>query len=159
MLKKSFVLTAFDATDIFGSQVEVEATTKLQVENRHDSGVKNEDGSTTEIVAYNKHNASYYIVNGTSKKVEAMKLNDTTKPNLSIDVEKLIQEHLADFKYGDLTSIAVHPIHNVIAVSVEAAGYNDVGLALLLQADSQLLEIVEVDAQPDNLAFTPDGKV
>ena len=158
MLKKSFVLAAFGAAGILASQVEVEAANKLQVESRYDSGVKNEDGGTTEIVAYNKHNASYYLVNGTSKKVEAIKLNDTTKPYLSIDVEKLIQEHLADFKYGDLTSIAVHPIHNVIAVSVQAAGYNDAGLALLLQADGQLLEIVEVDAQPDNLVFTPDGK-
>lgn len=136
---------------------------KLSLDARYDSGVQNKDGGTTEIVTYNKHNHAFYIVNGETKKVEAISLKYGNKkepalqPFLSIDVAKLIQTVDADFQYGGLTSIAAHPTENVIAASVQAQGYNDAGYAVFLTGEGELLSIVEVAVQPDNITFTPDG--
>ena len=138
-------------------------TYKLSLDARYDSGVQNKDGGTTEIVTYNKHNHAFYIVNGETKKVEAISLNYGNKkepalqPFLSIDVAKLIQTVDADFQYGGLTSIVAHPTENVIAASVQAEGFNDAGYAVFLTGEGELLSIVEVAVQPDNITFTPDG--
>ncbi|RHW40192.1 1,4-beta-xylanase [Lysinibacillus yapensis] len=136
---------------------------KLSLDARYDSGVQNADGGTTEIVAYNKHNHSTYVVNGETKKVEAVSLNYNAenalslKPFLSIDIADLLKTVDANFQYGDLTSIAVHPTQNVIAASVQAEGYNDYGYAVFLTGEGKLLSAVKVEAQPDNIAFSPDG--
>ncbi|WP_028393502.1 choice-of-anchor I family protein [Bacillus cihuensis] len=136
---------------------------KLSLDARYDSGVQNADGGTTEIVSYNKHNHSTYVVNGKTKKVEAISLKYSDKsalalkPFLSIDIAELLKAVDANFQYGDLTSIAVHPNENVIAVSVQAEGYNDYGYAVFLTGDGKLLNAVKVGAQPDNITFSPDG--
>lgn len=136
---------------------------KLSLDARYDSGVQNADGGTTEIVAYNKHNHSAYVVNGETKKVEAFSLNYNEesalnlKPFLSIDIAELLKTVDTHFEYGDLTSIAVHPQENVIAASVQAEGYNDYGYAVFLTAEGDLLSAVKVEAQPDNITISPDG--
>ncbi|MFJ8234699.1 choice-of-anchor I family protein [Ureibacillus sp. NPDC094379] len=163
--KAAFALTMAGAV-IVAPTFGVEAAQndyKLSLDARYDSGVQNGDGGTTEIVAYNKHNHSTYIVNGETKKVEAVSLNYqdsqalSLKPSLSIDIAELLNKVDASFVYGDLTSIAVHPNENVIAASVQAEGYNDYGYAVLLTGDGELLSAVKVEAQPDNITFTPDG--
>ena len=132
MKKYSFSKAAF-ALSLVGTAIiapNVGAETigdyKLSLDTRYDSGVQNADGGTTEIVTYNKHNHAFYIVNGETKKVEAISLNYSNEqalalqPFLSIDIAKLIQTVDSNFQYGDLTSIAVHPTENVIAASVQA---------------------------------------
>ncbi|MFF5995064.1 choice-of-anchor I family protein [Lysinibacillus sp. KU-BSD001] len=141
-----------------------ELTYKLSLDARYDSGVQNEDGGTTEIVTYNKHNHATYLVNGETKKVEAVSLNYQNdkvfalKPFLSIDIAELIQTVDASFQYGDLTSIAVHPNENVIVASVQAEDYNEDGYAVFLTGEGALLNLVKVGKQPDNITFSPDGK-
>lgn len=136
---------------------------KLSLDARYDSGVQNPEGGTTEIVAYNKHNHSTYLVNGETKKVEALSLDykgdspTALKPFLSIDIADLLKSVDANFEYGDLTSIAVHPQENVIAASVQAEGFDDYGYAVFLTGDGELLSAVKVEAQPDNITFSPDG--
>ncbi|WP_404427520.1 choice-of-anchor I family protein [Ureibacillus chungkukjangi] len=136
---------------------------KLSLDARYDSGVQNPDGGTTEIVAYNKHNHSTYVVNGKTKKVEALSLNYqkadalSLKPFLSIDIAELLKKVDSKFQYGDLTSIAVHPKENVIVASVQAEGFNDYGYAVFLTGEGKLLNAVKVEPQPDNITFSPDG--
>ena len=139
------------------------AEAALSLDARYDSGVQNEDGGTTEIVAYNPHTHATYIVNGETKKIEAISLNYTKdeamtlKPFLSIDIAKTIATFDQTFEYGDLTSITVHPKENVIAVSVQAKGYNTAGYAVVLTGDGKLLGATKVGIQPDNITFTTDG--
>lgn len=47
---------------------------KLSLDARYDSGVQIPEGGTTEIVAYNKHNHSTYVVNGKTKKWRLFRL-------------------------------------------------------------------------------------
>ena len=42
--------------------------------------------------------------------------------------------------------------------AVQAAGYNDNGLAVFLDYEGNLLHVVEAGKQPDMVTFTPDGK-
>ena len=139
------------------------AEAALSLDARYDSGVQNEDGGTTEIVAYNPHSHATYVVNGETKKIEAISLNYTKdeamnlKPFLSIDIAKTIASFDQTFEYGDLTSITVHPKENVIAVSVQAKGYNTAGYAVVLTGEGKLLGATKVGSQPDNITFTTDG--
>lgn len=139
------------------------AEAALSLDARYDSGVQNEDGGTTEIVAYNPHSHATYVVNGETKKIEAISLNYSKgeamnlKPFLSIDIAKTIAPFDQTFEYGDLTSITVHPKENVIAVSVQAKGYNTAGYAVVLTGDGKLLGATKVGSQPDNITFTTDG--
>lgn len=164
---KSLLAVSAAATAIvaptFAPVVDAAENYKLSLDARYDSGVINEDGGTTEIVAYNPHNHATYIVNGTTKKVEAISLNYdasnalSLKPFLSIDIAELLKTVDPSFEYGDLTSIAVHPTENVVVASVQAAGYNDPGYAVFLTGAGELLSTVKVGVQPDNITFTPDG--
>lgn len=139
------------------------ADANLSLDARYDSGVQNEDGGTTEIVAYNPHSHSTYVVNGVTKKIEAISLNYTKdqamnlKSFLSLDIAKTIASFDKTFEYGDLTSITVHPKENVIAVSVQAKDYNTAGYAVVLTGEGKFLGATKVGIQPDNITFTPDG--
>ena len=139
------------------------AEAKFSLDARYDSGVQNEDGGTTEIVAYNPHTHATYVVNGETKKIEAISLNYTKeeamnlKAFLSIDIAKSIATFDQTFEYGDLTSITVHPKENIIAVSVQAKDYNTAGYAVVLTGEGKLLGAAKVGSQPDNITFTTDG--
>lgn len=129
----------------------------LVEQERYDSGVQNEDGGTTEIVSYNTHNDMMYVVNGTTKKVEALQRGAMDKPVLSIDLAQALRDVKPDFTYGDLSSVSVSPTTNMIAVAVQAASYDEAGLAVILDAEGNILHAIEAGIQPDNITFTPDG--
>lgn len=135
----------------------------LNVSSRYDSGVKNEDGGATEIVTYNADNHKYYVINGTTKQIEVVPLQKNTsftslKAEKSINLEKALKEVKPNFSYGDVTSISINTESNIIAAAVQAADYNDNGLAVLLDYSGTILHVVEAGKQPDMITFTPDGK-
>lgn len=135
----------------------------LNVSSRYDSGVKNEDGGATEIVAYNADNHKYYVINGTTKQIEVVPLQKNTaftslKAEKSINLEKALKEVKPNFSYGDVTSISISTESDIIAAAVQAADYNDNGLAVLLDYSGTILHVVEAGKQPDMITFTPDGK-
>lgn len=164
--KTLFALSAASAV-LVAPTLTTEATEsqyKLSVDARYDSGIVNGDGGTTEIIAYNKHNNAVYIVNGETKKVEAVSLNYNEanamnlKPFFSVDIADLIATVDPNFVYGDLPSIAVHPNENVIVAAVQADDYTKEGYAIFLTGDGKLISIVKTGVQPDNITFSPDGK-
>ncbi|WP_445479121.1 choice-of-anchor I family protein [Lysinibacillus irui] len=135
----------------------------LSVSSRYDSGVKNEDGGATEIVAYNADNHKYYVINGTTKQIEVVPLQKNTaftslKAEKSINLEKALKEVKPNFSYGDVTSISISTESDIIVAAVQAADYNDNGLAVLLDYSGSILHVVEAGKQPDMITFTPDGK-
>ncbi|WDV07189.1 choice-of-anchor I family protein [Lysinibacillus irui] len=135
----------------------------LNVSSRYDSGVKNEDGGATEIVAYNADNHKYYVINGTTKQIEVVPLQKNTpfttlKAEKFINLEKALKEVKPNFSYGDVTSISISTESDIIAAAVQAADYNDNGLAVLLDYSGTILHVVEAGKQPDMITFTPDGK-
>ncbi|GLC88107.1 choice-of-anchor I family protein [Lysinibacillus piscis] len=140
-----------------------ETMLNLNVTSRYDSGVQNEDGGTTEIVAYNADNQKYYVINGTTKQIEVVSLPNSKsytalKAEKSINLEEGIKKIKPTFTYGDVTSISINTALNTIVVAVQAAGTNDNGLAVFLNYDGIIQHVVEAGKQPDMVTFTPDGK-
>ncbi|MFU8649359.1 choice-of-anchor I family protein [Lysinibacillus sp. RSDA_15] len=135
----------------------------LNVSSRYDSGVKNEDGGATEIVAYNADNYKYYVINGTTKQIEIVPLPKSSsysavKVEKTVNLEKGLKEIKPNFSYGDVTSISINTDSDLIAAAVQAGDYNDNGLAVFLDYNGNILHIVEAGKQPDMITFTPDGK-
>lgn len=135
----------------------------INVSSRYDSGVKNEDGGATEIVAYNADNHKYYVINGTTKQIEVVPLPKSSsysaiKAEKTINLEKALKEINPNFSYGDVTSISINTDSDIIAAAVQAANYNDNGLAVFLDYNGKILHVVEAGKQPDMITFTPDGK-
>lgn len=135
----------------------------MQATSRYDSGVQNEDGGTTEIVAYNADNQKYYVINGTTKQIEVIALPNsasftTLKAEKSINLEEGLKKIKPTFTYGDVTSISINTELKTIVAAVQAAGTNDNGLAVFLNYDGVIQHVVEAGKQPDMITFTPDGK-
>lgn len=165
---KTMFALAFSGTVIVAPSLTTEAAGqefKLSVDARYDSGVQNPDGGTTEIIAYNKHNHSMYLINGDTKLVEKISLDYSKenamnlKPDFSVDVAELIKKIDPNFVYGGLTSIAVSPNENVVVAAVQADDYTKEGYAVFLTGEGELLSVVKIGVQPDNITFSPDGSL
>lgn len=165
---KTMFALAFSGTVIVAPSLTTEAAGqefKLSVDARYDSGVQNPDGGTTEIIAYNKHNHSMYLINGDTKLVEKISLDYSKenamnlKPDFSVDVAELIKKIDPNFVYGGLTSIAVSPNENVVVAAVQADDYTKEGYAVFLTGEGELLSVVKIGVQPDNITFSPDGSI
>lgn len=155
-----------DSVQAAGNEKQAINNPQMQLISRYDSGVKNEDGGSTEIVAYNPDNEKIYVINGTTKKIEVIPANgfkenekqiSTLQAQSSIDVEAILKQHNPSFEYGDLTSISINTKQKLIAAAVQAKGYNDDGLAVLLSYDGKLVKVVSAGKQPDMITFSPDG--
>lgn len=145
-----------------------EAALKLELAARYDSGVKNKDGGSTEIVQYNEVNGFAYAVNGTTGNLAAIGLSNMTDGEtvdtlnaIHIPVREIVEANSKDFTYGDMTSVAVSPDGKTLAAAIQAEGYADTGRVALFacNADGTLTfeQLFTVGVQPDMVTFTPDG--
>ncbi|MEK5231883.1 choice-of-anchor I family protein [Lysinibacillus sp. FSL K6-0232] len=147
----------------FHTPSRAEALLNMDVTSRYDSGVQNEDGGATEIVAYNADNQKYYVINGTTKQIEVVSFPNSTaysalKADKSINLEEGLKKMNPAFTYGDVTSISINTELKTIVAAVQAAGTNDNGLAVFLTYDGTIQHVVEAGKQPDMITFTSDGK-
>lgn len=135
------------------------------------SGLSDEDGGVQEIVAYNAHNGMLYSVNGKSGLLDVIDINGIKSTDeidyelkvRSIDVASEIEMAIKNtefegFVYGDMTSVDVSTVNGMVAVAVQAEGYNDRGLIVYLDYDGNLLRIDWAGVQPDMVTFSKDGK-
>ena len=135
-----------------------------------DSGYRDGDGGVAEIVKYNQDNGMFYLVNGKSgtlqmvsvaEQGEALNHGGCQPVNLAltkeVDLKASSQAMDSSFVYGDMTSVDVNPDKKLIAVALQAEGYNDHGRIAVLDYDGNLLKLAEAGEQPDMVVFTPDG--
>ncbi len=117
---------------------------------RYSSGVFGQ--SAAEIPAYDAQNQQIFVVNAQKGAVDVLDASDIANPTL---VQTLTVESVADGAV--VNSIAFKA--GYLAVAVEAATKTDPGYVALFDATTlELLGSEQVGAQPDMLAFTPDGK-
>lgn len=141
---------------------------QLELAGRHNSGAMNADGGSLEIVTYNSVNGYAYAVSGVKGKLIAVDLNS------SLDGEKVVDLTGTEydlksvittdgFTYGDMTSVAVSPDGNRLAVAIQAEGYADKGIVALFRCKSdgslELLSTVEVGVQPDMITFANNSTI
>lgn len=126
------------------------------------TGNKSEDGGAAEIVKYNKDNNKFYVINGVKSKIHIVSLDEMQKGNNSSDSGKELDlRHLVevgDFKYGDVTSIAIDNNRKEIAVSVQEKSYEKDGKVVIIDYDGNLKDIYSCGVQPDMITYTKDSK-
>jgi len=129
---------------------------------RYTSGAPFADGGT-EIVVYNKKYNQLYSVNGAKKALDIISLTSlkgsTSFQNLKL-TKRVALEQLNNkiLKLADITSVAIHPSQEFIAVAAPAKPETDDGYIIFLDYNGTYLSHVKVGSLPDMVTFTPDGK-
>ncbi|PWM51472.1 MAG: hypothetical protein DBX60_06725, partial [Bacillota bacterium] len=123
-------------------------------------GEANADGGVAEIVSYNADNGKAYVVNGQESILNVFSVNADGSFGTAekLDVKALMQEEDASFIYGDMTSVAVDPVHDRIAVALQDADYTQSGRIAVLNYDNEIVAVYETGVQPDMIVFAADGR-
>ena len=124
------------------------------------TGYSDQEGGVAEIVAYNKENEKFYLVNGREQKLDIVSLADlksSGEQTLSLEKRVDVSAMIEGFSFGDITSVAVDTNHNRIAVAVQAAAYDQAGAILLLDYDGNYIAHYAAGVQPDMVTFSPNG--
>lgn len=131
---------------------------------RYTSGAPFEAGGT-EIIAYDPLHKQIYSVNGAEKaldivSMELLSSDSKSLKNLSltkrISLEQLSNNQLA---LSDITSVAIHPSNQYVAVAAPADPVTDAGYVVFISHDGTYLNHVQVGSLPDMVTFTPNGKL
>lgn len=136
---------------------------------QYNSGMQNPDGGVMEIIDYNTVTGWAYAVNGVTGNLTAIPMknkNAVDKIALldgkNINIKEIVENNYKGFSYGDMTSVAVSPNGEKLAVAIQSSDYSAAGcLAVFLcGADGTLSfdQIYEAGVQPDMVTFTPDSK-
>ncbi|WP_226666563.1 choice-of-anchor I family protein [Metabacillus litoralis] len=111
----------------------------------------------TEIVAYDSINKYAFSVNGAAKAVDILDLTKLKEGNPEIPLIKQITLSDLGVSASDVTSVAIHPKGEYIAIAAPAENKVDYGHVVFLTKDGNYLSHVEVGSLPDMLTFTSDG--
>lgn len=122
---------------------------RLSFLGRHSSGIF--DGSAAEIVAFDAASKRAFVVNAEKGALDVLDMSDPANPTLE---QTLIT---SDIAVGtEVNSVAVHD--GLVALAIEAPEKTDPGyMAIYDAATLERLGLAQVGAQPDMVAFTPDG--
>ena len=109
------------------------------------------DASAAEIPAYDAASQRLFVVNAEQGELDVLDLSDPENP---VKIDAISAAGIA--VGAEVNSVAAS--HGLVAVAIEADPKTDNGFVALYQAsDLTLLGSEEVGAQPDMVAFTPDG--
>ena len=106
------------------------------------------DEGAAEIVAHDPISQRLFVVNGDSKAIDVVDINDPTNPTLSFSID------ITPYG-GGLNSVAVS--NGIVAAAIEAENSQENGVIGLFDTDGNLLAEIAAGALPDGLAFSPDG--
>ena len=123
----------------------------------YDSGVVNPEGGSCEIIQYNSETRRYYVVNGTTGTLDIIPRVIDEGKEIKYSLKDELAKKEADFKYGDMTSVAVSEKSDLVAVAVQAADLTENGRVVFMNYNNEIVSVVEVGVQPDNVIFTDDG--
>ncbi|MCA0988476.1 choice-of-anchor I family protein [Guptibacillus algicola] len=120
----------------------------------YDSGAAIDAGGA-EIIDYAKKNGMAYVVNGADQSLDILDVSANLKLYKKVSLSDL---NLGSFEPGDLTSVAVHPSNEFVAVAIPNKVKTEDGLVAFFKANGDFIGKAEVGALPDMVTFTPDGK-
>ncbi|MDO5301376.1 MAG: choice-of-anchor I family protein [Tissierellia bacterium] len=145
------------------------AELKIRQIGRYNSGVMDEDGGTTEIVAYNEDLKVAYVINGKKQTLSRLPLGEL-KDGINLEMEAqsdiqvatLIEDKAQGFVYGDMTSVAYSSKKGLIAVALQDKDYSKPGyVAFFTDKEGKLVyqNMVKVGVQPDMVTFNAEGSL
>ena len=107
------------------------------------------DSGAAEIVAFDATNDQVFVVNSAATRVDVLDISNPVNPALVTSID-------ASGMGGAVNSVAV--ANNVVAVVIEAFVPQDPGTLAFYNADTfDLINTITVGAQPDMVAFSPNG--
>ncbi|MDF2720728.1 MAG: 5-Nucleotidase domain protein [Paenibacillus sp.] len=128
---------------------------------RYDTG----SGSTgAEIVQYDAKSKTAFVINGAEKSLDIVDLSSLkTSPQAAVPLNQTKRIKLETLNaqvagIGDITSVAISPNGDYMALALPAAIKTDPGSVVMLKLDGTLISSVKVGALPDMVTFTPDGR-
>ena len=144
------------------------ASLKLELAGRHNSGAMNADGGSLEIVQYNPVNGYAYAVSGVKGKLIAVSLNNSlagdnvvTLTGTEYDLKTMVQKD--GFTYGDMTSVAISPNGTKLAAAIQAENYAANGIVALFNCKEdgslELIGTAAVGVQPDMVTFANENTI
>lgn len=136
----------------------------------YSSGEYNVDGGVMEIIAYNSANSHAYSVNGQSGVLADLDLavlegngSGIVLSGEDIDIKSLVENEDPSFSYGDMTSVAVSPDGNLLALALQAEAYNKPGRIAIFSCNEDgsisFEGLVESGIQPDMVIFADNNTV
>ncbi|WP_186580096.1 choice-of-anchor I family protein [Aquibacillus kalidii] len=123
---------------------------------RYVSGAGIDEGGT-EIVAYDAKSYRAFSVNGAEKSLDIIDLSNLKEGNTEIPLVKRITLSDIGVSAGDVTSVAISPNGDYIAIAAPAEAKQDPGHIVFLTLDGESLASVQVGSLPDMVTFSPDG--
>ena len=96
----------------------------ISLSKHYSCGETNIDGGVMEIIAYCRKNGFAYAVNGKSGMLTAIDLKgeNTELSGFDINIKEIISDE--GFEYGDMTSVAVSPDSETLALALQDASYD-----------------------------------
>lgn len=138
-----------NGSDGGGDMIATPDSIKLAYHGRYQSG--SFDEAAAEIPAYDSGSKRLFVVNAEQGVLDVLDLSDPSAPT---KVGSLSAADVA--ATAQVNSVAV--MNGLVAIAIESNPKTANGFVALYQADDlSLLGSVEVGAQPDMVAFTPDG--
>lgn len=118
----------------------------------YDAGAPFDEGGT-EIVKYNPKTQFTYSVNGYETALDIIENKDD-------EMNLINRVYLGDFgiEASDLTSVAVHPDGEYIAITAPAVEKTDNGILAFFDAMGEYMNQLTVGALPDMVTFSKDGQ-
>mgnify|MGYP004561055631 CR=1 FL=1 len=135
---------------------------------RYNAGAYSAEGGSAEITAYNAQNGFAYSVNGVKGTLDCVNMKNLKNGSkvealtgTELKAAELAENAGTGFTYGDMTSVAVCPNGQVLAVAMQDADYTKPGRVLFFDCnkDGSLTYsgIAAAGIQPDMVTFTEDG--
>ncbi|RDW20581.1 choice-of-anchor I family protein [Oceanobacillus chungangensis] len=125
---------------------------------QYDSGV-GEAG--TEILAFDAKTKTAFVTNGAVTGFDIISFADLKSGEFQqIKSKRFLLKDLGlnPDDYASITSIAVSPTDDLIAISASSKLESDPGHIIFAKKDGSFVKSVEVGSLPDMVTFTPDGK-
>ncbi|KAB8137488.1 hypothetical protein F9U64_09195 [Gracilibacillus oryzae] len=123
---------------------------------QYDSGL-GEGG--TEIMAYDESTRTAFVTNGTAKGFDIISINNLDSGEFK-EIPSSKRVLLSSFGIegiDDITSIAVNPVMDVVAITAVSDPKTDPGYVVFTNKNGEYITHVQVGALPDMVTFTPDG--
>ncbi len=105
------------------------------------------DDGAAQIVDYHAPSRTLYVTNVADETIDVLEISPLGNPRLSSQI----------LLSGPPLSVAINPVLDLIAVSIEADEATDPGTVQFFDIDGQLLGSVAAGPLPDMVVWTPDG--
>ncbi|MBH5317577.1 choice-of-anchor I family protein [Paenibacillus sp. GSMTC-2017] len=169
--KKSFIVLLLTTTMLAGTisvnAVSVNnrytATNELTLHKiaRYNSGKEAIGKNGVEISVYDAATKRVFAVNGDKRSIDILDLSRLTNTSKKVTAlsknQQILIQQLGEPAFDDVTSIAIHPKHDLLAVAVVNKKPLK-GHIAFFNKNGKYINKVEVGYHPDMVSFTPDGK-